>query len=817
MYVMRVSRDVRQAARGLRRRPLFALTAGLSIALAIAGNAAIFSLADALLLRAPAGVAEPGRLVDVGRTDRGAGFDTLSYPNYADLRDHNQVFSALAAYDVEPIPLGLAAGDGAVRVFASAVTGNYFDVLGTRMAIGRGFLAAEDGAGGGAAVAVIGDALWRERFAADAQILGRVVRLNGRAFTVVGVAPPRFGGNTVVAADLWIPAAAAATLRDGDASGLGSRRASWLVGIGRLRPGVTLAQARAAMSALGADLERAHPVENQGRGIAVAPAHRLPGTLHSLVGGFVGLLGLLVLVVLLIACSNVAGMLLARGLERAREVAVRVSLGGSRGRIVTQLLSESASIASLGAAGGVLGALAMTRLLARIQPMLPMPLALDVRVDARVVAVSIAFTLVAALLAGLVPALQAARTDPALALRGAAASPPRSQRRLLRGYVTAQVAMSVLLVVCGLLFARALARAGGVDPGFDASGVALFDLDLRLAGHTAASGPAFADELLARAKQLPGVRSAAFTRVVPLTGSGYGRGALQVPGRAADAEPLDADWNVVAGDYFATLRIPLVRGRAFTAVDRDGAPRVAIVNETLARRAWGKADPLGWTLLQDEGDGTSRPLLVVGVARDGKYRSLGEAPRAFVYVPFAQAYDPRLTLLVRAAPGAKPFADVRTLLRELDPSLPLVDAASLQARTAVGLLPQRLAGALAGGLGIVGALLAAIGIYGVTAYGVAQRRREIGIRVALGAPRAALLRLAAGQSLAVVLTGGALGLIGAATLGRLLAGLLFGIAPWDPAAFGIALLLLATLATAASWLPARRALAASPSAVLRAE
>src|ERR1044072_235641 len=332
---MALAHDLRHAARALRRRPLFAQPGGLSIALAIAGNAAIFSLADALLLRPAVGVADPGRLVDLGRTDRGAGFDTLSYPNYADLRDHNQVFTGLAPYDFRAIPLGMEADGGADRVFASAVTGNYFNVLGTPMAIGRGFLAAEDRPGHGAAV-------WRGRFGAAPRVLGRVVRLNGTPFTVVGVAPPGFRGNTVAAADLWIPATSAAVLTDGSDGRMSDRRGGWLVAIGRLRPGVTVEGARAAMRALAGDLEGAHPAENEGRGIAVSRAHRLPGTMHTLAAGFVGLLALLVLLALLIPCSNVAGMLPARGLERSREVAVRGSLGGGRGRIVGQLLAESA-------------------------------------------------------------------------------------------------------------------------------------------------------------------------------------------------------------------------------------------------------------------------------------------------------------------------------------------------------------------------------------------------------------------------------------------------------------------------------------------
>ncbi|HEV8239938.1 MAG TPA: ABC transporter permease [Thermoanaerobaculia bacterium] len=680
---MDLPRALRQALRGLRRRPLFSLTAALSIALAIAGNAAVFSLADALLLRPRPGVAQPERLVDVGRTDRASGFDTFSYPTFLDLRERNRVFSGMAAYDLEPSPLGLAVGGGAERVYAGVVTASYFDVLGTSLLIGRGFGPQEDRAATAETVAVISHALWRQRFDGDPNVLGKTIRLNGRPFIVIGVAPPGFEGSTIAAVDLWVPATVAHTLEGGIADRLSERRSAWLIGIARLRPGVTVEQARAAMGALGAQLASAYPDQLAGQGITVTRSHRLPGALHALVGGFFGVLAGLVVVVFLVACSNVAGMLLARGLERSREVAVRVAMGGGRLRIVGQLLTESLLLASAGAVGGLFGAFAMTRVLARVQPALPLRLGLDVRVDGRVLAVSVAFTLLAALLAGLVPALRAARTDPALALRAQTSSPPRSHRRLLQGFVLAQVAMSVLLATSGLLLARALARAGGVDPGFEARGIDLVELDLRLAGYTAQSGPRFAAALLERAAHLPAVRSAAWTRVVPLGGSGLGLGALRLPGAAADAPSLEADWDIVSPGYFSTLHVPIVRGRSFTDADRAGAPLVAIVNETLARRAWGGQDPIGKTLEQHEYGGETHSLQVVGVARDGKYRSVGESPRGFIYVTLAQHYDPELTLLVRGAPGAGSLTAVRSLLRSMDPALPLVGSASLPARAAV--------------------------------------------------------------------------------------------------------------------------------------
>jgi predicted permease len=816
---MSIRPDVVYAIRLLRRSPLFTTTAVASLAVGLAANAAIFSLADAVLFRQRPGISDPARLVDVGRTQGGSGFDTLSYPNYVDLRDRSRALSGLAVFANTPTPIGLGVGEGAERVYGMAVSGNYFDVLGVRMARGRGFRPEEDRVGA-APVVVIGHELWRTRYGASPALVGTTIRVNGRVFTIVGVAPEGFGGSFFTAADLWMPLPAYLESTGRAVDMLTSRVASWLVGVGRLRPDVTVGQAQAEMSAIAADLVREYPGENEGRGVTVTTSHRIPGFLRPIVGGFVALLFALVGLVLAIACTNLAGMLLARGVTRAREVAVRLAVGAGRARIVRQLVTESLLLALAGCALGVLGAAWMIRLLQQVRHALPVPVALDLRLDWRVVGFSVTLAIVTGLLFGLMPALQAARTDLVSTLKADGAPRGPRRTRLRQAFVVAQLAMSVLLVVAALLLGRSLRHAGAIDRGFDPRGVDVAELDLRLGGYTPDTGPRVAQQILSRVARLPGVESAAFARVIPLTGSGLGLGRLSLPGQPRDPrapDPLRADWNIVTPAYFATMRTRIVAGRPFGDADRAGTPDVAIVNETFARRAWSDGGAVGRILLQDAIAGRPpRELHVVGVTEDGKYRSLGEEPRAFVYVPHAQQYTGDLALLVRRGDGSA-LPEVRAAIRQVDPYLPLTHASTLEDATAIGLLPQRLAAAVAGGFGFVGLLLASMGIYGITAFSVTQRTREIGVRMALGATRSGVVRLVVGQSMRMAMPGVVIGLAVAAGAAQLLRGLLYGIAALDPVSFGGGAALFCALALAASWWPARRAAALSPAEALRTD
>jgi predicted permease len=810
--------DAREAARRLGRSPLFALTATLSLAVGIGANVAIFSVVNALLLRPAPGVAEPDRLVDIGRSQNGEGFDNNSYPNFLDVRRRATTLVDTYAQMPEPRPLSLGREGGAERIYGGLVSANYFRVLGTRPLLGRLFDGDEDDrAPGTSAVAVISHGLWTRRFAADPGIVGRAIVLNGHPFAVLGVAPPGFRGTTILAPDAWVPLSMVdQALPRRDASLLRGRESVWLLLGGRLRPGVTLEQSRAELAAIGRDLEREFPRENDGRGLRIERSSLFPGHTGP-IAAFLGLLMALVGSVLAIACANLAGVLLARAASRRREIALRVAIGAGRSHLLRLLLTETLLLFLAGAAAGLLLARGLTSLLVALLPALPVPVDMSVPLDARVAAFTLALTLAAAVLSGLVPAAEAARTDVLTSLRsGAAARSPRLPMRSV--LVTGQIALSLALSIGAFLFLRALQRAGTIDPGFDPRGVELVELDLSLAGYTSESGPALARRLVERARALPGVAAASTAAVVPLGGGGLGLGELRVPGTTpGEGDGYRGDWNVVEPGYFAAMKTALVAGRDFTPADADGSLPVIILNEAAARRFFPGQDALGRVLEHRASPSEARRLTVVGVARDGKYRSLGEQARAFVYVPLAQQYFPRVTLVARVEPDRRLQPELRALVASLDPGLPVVRAQSLSEHAALGLLPQRVAASVSGSLGLVGLLLAAVGIYGVTAYGVAQRTREIGVRMALGAQRSDVVRLVLRQGMTLAGVGLAIGLGLAAALGRLLGSLLFGVPGTDPVAFGGATALLLAIGLLACLVPARRATRASPVEALRCE
>lgn len=806
--------DIRYAARALRRSPLFTATAAISLALGLAGNAIVFSLADVYLVRNRPGMANPQRLAEVGRIDSGAGlgfysgdgFDTFSYPNYVDVRARQTVFEGLAAY--HDATFGLGTGDNAVRVSGAHVSGNYFAVLGVPIARGRGFLPEEEQLASPKAVVVVSDRLWRSAFDADPEVIGRTIRLNGRPFTIVGVTAPGFAGYTIGFESLWAPITG---YPDGnDLRRVSERGRQWLMGIGRLKEGVTIAQARADMARIAADLEREYPDDNRRHGLGVEPSGAMPVVARSIVTRFVGLLFALVALVLLIACFNVAGMLLARGVTRTREISIRLALGAARRRIVRLLVIESLLVSALGTAGGLAGAWIAIRLIARVLPILRLDIFFDLAVDWRVTAFSVVVATLVGLASGVVPARAATHMD----LASAVVHDTTAGTRRLRGrsaIVTAQVALSVLLVVCALLLGRSVLNAGRIDPGFDLDGIEVVGLNLELGGYDRERGRVFSDSLMSRVENLPGVESAAAARVVPLTGEQEG-GRAWLPEEYGDERAIDASQNIVTPGYFRTLGLQLVAGRNFTAADR-GTPGVAIVNETLARRAWPGRSALGKRLVL----GQSRyPLNIIGVARDAKYRTIGEGPTPFFYVPAAQRYESTMWLLIRPrGPGVLP--QVRAVIRGMDPNVPILQAAPLTELTAFTLFPQRFAAWLAAIVGATGLLLAALGVYGVTAYNVSQRRREIGIRVALGAMRAQVLRSILGQGMRLAAAGAALGLAAAALVSRLLEGLLYDVRPLDPVSFAGAVAAILALALFASAIPARRAAAIDAAETLRAE
>ena len=811
--------DVRYAIRALGRNPLFALVSVLSIAIGVGATTGIVTLANAFLLRPPPGVGHPERVITVGSTREGRGFDNFSYPNFVDYRASARSVAGLAAIRFDPQAASLAGPSGGEPVQMAAASGNVFEVLEARPALGRFFTLDEDRAPGASPVVVLSHRFWTRRFEADSSIVGKAIVLNGSPFTVVGVAAERFQGPFALAPDIWVPLTASSLL--GTQPELFESRASvWLIAIGRLAPNVGIGQAQAELSAIAARLAQQYPSENEGRGLAVMPASLFPGELRPMIAAFLGLLLAVAGLVLAIASTNVAGMLLARASARRREIAVRLALGASRGQLVMQLVVESLLVfAAAGAAGLLLARWLVSGLMALV-PRLPVPLAVDVQLDWRVLAFALLVSLVTGLLAGVVPALQSTRPDLVPALKSDTGGTSTRQRlRLRSGLLVAQIAFSMLLLVVGGLFARTLARARSMDPGFDPRGVYIASFDLELANLDSASGGRVAATIVERARAIPGVRSAALSTMLPLGGGGLGLGRIEVAGREPPAGQEGEggwreDWNVVTPGYFPTMGIPLIRGRDFAESDRAGAGDVAILNEAFANALFPGQDAVGRTLTND-----GRVVTVIGVARNAKYRSLGEPQRNFIYVPLAQRYMGRTNLLVKTAPGAASTvaAPIRRLVQDVDARLPILRQQTMEEQTATSLFPQRVALYVSGGLGTVALLLALLGIYGVTAFSVSQRTREIGVRVALGAQRSHVLGLVLRQGVVLAAVGVLVGSLAAFGVTRLIANLLYGVPATDVIAFGGAAVALGLAAVAASWVPARKAAGVDPIIALRSQ
>ena len=805
--------DIRYAGRALRRAPAFTLTAALSLAIGIAGHVVVFSIADAVLLRDQPGLTDTARLIDVGRTQSGSGFDTVSYPNYLDYRSRNRTVAPLAAYrDGEPFALTTDRGD-AIRVFGGQVSANYFDTLGVAMVLGRGFIADEERVGDPRLVVVLSEPLWRSALHADTNAIGRTVRINGRPHTIVGVTRSGFAGSSLARESLWIPVT---TFPEGrDMSRLTRREGTWLMMIGRLRPDATVEQARADLERITRDLEREFPGANRGRGVAIAQHALLPPPFLRIAGGFIGVLFGFVLLILVIACTNIGGMLLARGYARGREVAVRLAIGGSRAVVIRQLAIESVLLAASGAIAGVALGWVGIQAIRTVIPVLPLDLAVDLGLDSRAVLFAVAVALAAGIVCGLIPAWQTVRANLLTAIRADEANTPR-RLRLRHALLTAQIAMSVLLLISALLLARSLRTAANINTGFDAANVDVIALSLQLGNYDPATGRRLIDDVLDRIQNVPGVQAAGASAVVPLMMEGVSLGSLWSPGATTEPIRVAADWNMVTPRYFDTLRIPVLRGRAFTTGDVADSPAVVIVNETFARRAWPNREAVGQTLLHGDSPTNARPILVVGVARDAKYRSLGEDPRPFIYVPFAQQYRNDLSLMVRHS-GRTVIPVVRSILRERDPDLPVIQTTTLTDAGNVGLTPYRVIAWLAGSVAVIAMLLAAIGIYGVTAFAITLRAKELGVRVALGARSGQVLRLVMRRALAVASIGSLIGVAVAALATQLLGGFLFGIRPLDVPSFGAAIVVLLSMAVLASLLPARRAARVDPVIALRTQ
>jgi len=816
-------RDLQHAGRLLRRNPVFTLTAALSLAIGIGATTTIFTVARAVLFQPPAGVVEPRRLVDIGSSRMRSGFGPSSYPNYLDIRQRTTTVDGVYAYSRFPqaMSVGVVGTDAGIdSVFGSVVTVNYFTVLGAVPAAGRLLSTADGEQPWASPVAVLSHRFWTRRFNKDPAIVGRTVTLNGHPFIVVGVASEGFHGTGVRTLDVWVPMNMVAAVTSRGTAALTDRAANWLLIGGRLKPGASVSQAAAELDVIGQTLEREYPGQNRGVGLRLMASSPVPGQGGPMVA-FLALLMVIVSFILIVGCADVAGVLLARAAARRQEMALRLAIGAGRARLVRQLLTETVLLFVLGGTAGLSLARAMTLLLVSLLPTLPFPVDLSLSLDTRVIAFAAGLSLVAALASGLAPALHASKTDVLPGLRNDAGLAGRL--RLRHAFVIGQVALSLVLVICGGLFMRALQRAASIDPGFDPHGVELASVDLAQAGYTKTTGSHFARALVDRVRELPDVQTATIASGLP-GGFEVRRESLGVPGvTPPNGRFFIVDWNVVEPGYFATLRTPIAAGRDFSIADRDGTQPVAIISEAAARQFWPGQDAIGKYLLQPTRGphgptSPTRPLLVIGVVRDVQSSSLVDGlARSAAYAPLDQQYVSSLTIVARTTRGQRIADELRALLASMNPNVPIMTAQTLEDSVALGLTPQRVVASVSGSLGIVGLILAGIGIYGVTAFAVARRTREIGIRIALGARRADIISMVLREGLSLTLIGSAVGLMFAAAVSRVLAAFLFGIPPIDPVTFTATTVLFAVIGLAACYVPVRRATHIDPTQALRCE
>jgi len=798
--------DVRQAIRVLRNAPGFTLAIVAVLALGIGANTAIFSVVYGVLLK-PLPFADSSRLVAINTLVRGQQDDT-SYPDVADIRAQTTTMNAVAAYTGNGVTL---TGTGeALNLSVAMVTADFFEALGVAPSRGRTLTASDDTAGAPLA-AVIADSLWHERFGGDEHIVGRGITIDGKPFTVVGVMPATFEFPfDTDRMQAWLPMRSVkftATLAD-------QRGASFLRGLGRLRPGATVAQAQAELTTIAGHLAAQYAESNKDRTFTVVPLQQVLVADYRL-----GLIVVLAAVgaVLLIMCANVANLLLARGAARRKEIAVRAALGAGRGRLVRQLVTESLMLSVAGGAAGVLLALWGVSVIVAASP-IQIPRLHAVHVDRAVLLFAVATSLLTGVVFGLVPALQMSRPRGGDALkdegRGSTGSEGARTRQVL---VVAEMTLSLVLLASAGLLVRSLIQLEQVNPGFVPERVVGMQLMLPDTNYpNSEARVAFANRLLGALRATPGVRSAAVSSVLPLSGNSVGVG-FSVEGLPPEPHTRTAArlFSVTA-DYFSTMEIPVIRGRPFSERDAAAAPLVAIVSETMARQYWPNEDPIGRRLTINMN--SSGPREIVGVVADVKGESLSDKPQPQLYAPLAQAPWPFMAPVVRAAADPSAIAGgLRSALARTDPSLAALELKTMDEYLARTVATPKFTAALTAGFAALALLLAALGLYGVTAYSVAQRRREIGIRMALGAQASDVLWLVVSQAFRMGALGVAIGIAAALATTRLLETLLFNVKANDPLTFAAVSTLLFGVLMTAAYLPARRATRVNPVIALRAD
>ncbi len=816
--------DIRYACRWLRRSPGFALIAIASLAVGIGINTTLFTLVDAVLFR-PLPVERPDRLVDVYSTRRsGDEFVTTSYPDYLDLKTHNDVFSDMIAYSLALDGINLA--DRSRLALGEVVSGNYFQVLGIKPVVGR-VLTPDDDRRDAPRAVVLSYKMWARDYGASPAAVGQTLRMHGQRYTIVGVAPRAFTGAVpIVSTELWTPIAYVDETQPGGIidttpsptgnGPLDRRGYRWLFVKGRLKDGRTIEQARANLQVVTQQLETAYPQTNKERRaalVATKDVHLHPQadrTLLPIAAGLMVVVGL----VLVIACANVTSMLLARASVRHREIGIRLAIGASRGRLVQQLLTESLVLAAAGAALGIFLAWAVTRLALSIQLPIPIPLSFALQIDGRVLAFTALVSLVAAIVAGLAPALNATR--PALVddLKGHGTSSAGRRRTLRDGVVALQMAVAMVLLVAAALLTRSLYAAQTIGVGFHTAGVAVVGTELDLIGYSPQRATEFFDRTVAQVRALPLVEAAALVDRSPMS-INYSRTLFFFPDRDRPGDKgVEIDRTTVSGEYFETLGIPILQGRTFASSDTATSPGVVVVNDAFARKYFGGRGAVGQRVRTRAIDG--KDFEIVGITADYKVNTVGEAATPYVHFAISQAPDTGLTVIARTRGDAAGLVDaIRRVMLSLEPNVVFVENHTMETQVAATLLPARFGAVGVTSVGIVAILLAAAGLYGVIAYAVARRTREIGLRIALGAQRRTVLALIMRQGLGVAFAGAVVGALLAFGAAKAISGALYSVTAADPAAWAGAVGILIVVSVAANIVPAWRAATIDPSEALR--
>jgi predicted permease len=833
--------DLRYGAKMLWKSKGITLIAVVSLAVGIGANSAIFSLVNSIFLRPPA-ISRPAEIVQLYVSEgEQQPYSSTSYPSYLDLRDHNDVLSGLAGYGIRQFNLGETDVE---QIWGEAVSGNYFDVLGVPAQKGRTFSPDEDAVPGRNPVAVISNSLWQRRFNSDPDLIGKTITLNDQSLTVIGIAPSQYTGMIRgLGSEIWIPAAMLPSVEKtiGDRI-LTSRGNRWMIMVGRLKPETTLAQVRARFDLLTRDMQAAHPEEwlsktESGRvrvsAITVLPESetRIHPGMQTAAYAVVALVFVVVNLVLLIACINLASMLLARAVTRRREMAVRLAIGASRLRIVRQLLTESVLLSLIAGVAGILLAVWLLNLMVAFMPPLPegIRVALDLKLDWRVVIYTIAFSSITGILFGLAPALQSSKADVASVLKDDSTLFTGFYRksRVRRALVVVQVAFSLLLLISAGLVLRSLEKIRPTRLGFSTESMVVGLVRLDETKYDRVKTQEFYRQISERLVALPGVQSASLVNEMPVTFMGGSRSSIDIEGYQPGAYEDMQIAAILAGPrYFTNMKVPFVQGRDFEERDRDGAPCVAVVNEAFGEKYFRGTGSLGKHLLKYGGaeNAPKVPCEIVGVIRDNAWQALEKQVHPFYALALLQSQRKQFTVVASVSGDpANSIAAVRNAIRELDPKIPLADVQTLNDYFSFGLFPFRILAVLLGGCGLMALLLATLGIYGIISYSVAQRTRELGIRMALGALQRDILRMVIRQGMTLVIVGMGIGLLLSLALTRLLTSSLLElelplpVSSTDPLTFTILTVLLALVATVACFVPARRATKIDPIEALRYE